>query len=174
MPCPLLKPQPPSTPTMDPHIISALSSLHTRLTRLENSNHLAGKEIHPDKETYQMQSLEILQRFIKELNLRRRSEGLPVLHISNPFMTENVHIKYEIKGPVILTYSTSNAAKRFDIICIFSTEMDDPIKYKIRFTLKPQYRSEDTFKSRGSPEYETIDCRNEQQVVETLLSMYYP
>lgn len=89
-------------------------------------------------------------------------------------MPEYVHIKYEINGPVILTHSTSNAAKRFDIICIFSTEMDDPIKYKIRFTLKPQYRSEDTFKSRGSPEYETIDCRNEQQVVETLLSMYYP
>jgi hypothetical protein len=69
-----------STPTMDPHIISALSSLHTRLTRLENSNHLAGKEIQTDKETYQMQSPERLHRFIKELNVRRQSEGLPILN----------------------------------------------------------------------------------------------
>jgi hypothetical protein len=116
---------------MDPHIISALSSVHTRLTRLENSNHLAGKEIHPDKETYQMKSLETLHRFTKELNDRRQSQGFPKLNISNPFMPETVHVKYEIEGPIILTYSTSNPAKRFGIVCIFSTEMDNPNKYKI-------------------------------------------
>ena len=75
MACPLLKPQPHSTPTMNPHIISHLSSLHTRLTRLEKINHLAGKEIHPDKVTYQMQSLQTLERFIEEVNAMRKNEG---------------------------------------------------------------------------------------------------
>jgi hypothetical protein len=151
MPRPLLKPQPPSTPTMDPHIISALSSLHTRLTRLENSNLLAGKEIHPDKETYQMQSLERLHRFIKELNLRRQSEGLPILNISNPFMPENVHVKYEINGPVILTYSTSNPAKRFDIVCIFLQKWTIQLSTKFNSHLDHSINPKTNLNQGGAP-----------------------
>ena len=154
-------------------MISTLSSLHTRLTRLEKLNHLAGREIHPDKFEYQMQSLETLKRFVDELNIRRQIQGHPKLSVSHPFMTESVHASYEIDGPVMLSYSPTNPARRFGIIAIFSTEMNNPIKYKIRFTVKPHYSSKDAFKSRGSPEYETLDCRNEQEVVENLLLMYF-
>jgi hypothetical protein len=173
MPYALFKHQLPSTPTMDPHMISTLSSLHTRLTRLETLNHLAGREIHPDKFEYQMQSLETLKRFVNELNTRRRIQGLPELSLSKPFTTIRVQNGYDIDGPRIVTYALTNAARRFLIVCIFCTEIDNPIKYKIRFIVKPQYSSKNEFKSRGSPEFETLDCRNEQQVVENLLLMYF-
>jgi hypothetical protein len=173
MPYALFKHQLSSTPTMDQHMISTLSSLHTRLTRLETLNHLAGREIHPDKFEYQMQSLVTLKRYVNELNTRRLIQGLPELSLSRPFTTARVPGGYDIDGPRIVTTAQSDAASRFCVISIFCTEMDNPIKYKIRFILKSQYSSKNEFKSRGSPGYETLDCRNEQEVVENLLLMYF-
>jgi hypothetical protein len=66
-----------------------------------------------------MKSLETLERFMVEGNVRGQNEGLPNSNISTPYFTETLNSKYEIDGPVILTYSSFTLAQRFGIFLYF-------------------------------------------------------
>ena len=118
---------------MNPHIISALSSLHTRLTRLEHPIHLAGKEIPPKDFTYQTKSLETCERFIVERNAGCQNEGLPQakFNILGPYTSETINPKYEIDAQIPFASAVSTPTTRLGAVCVFSTEIGDPFKYRI-------------------------------------------
>jgi hypothetical protein len=116
---------------MNPHIISALSSLHTRLTRLEHPIHLAGREIPPKDFTYQTKSLETFERFIVERNAGCQNEGLPKLNILGPYTSETINPKYEIDAQIPFASAVTTPTTRFSAVCVFSTQIGDPFKYRI-------------------------------------------
>ena len=160
---------------MNEHVLANLSSLHTRLSNLETSIlRLAGIEIPPNDYTHETEALKQLETFVKDLNIRRRAEHTPIFYVSAPMISEILNPRLEIEGPLSIASALTTPASRYGLIGVFSTSVDDPsFKYKIRYMLRPQHTSRDEYKSRGTPEYETVSCRNEQEVCSTLDSMFF-
>ena len=166
---------------MPEHIASILSSLHTRLTLLESTIHLTGRDIPPNQHTNHLkrESLQKLRQDLIDWRFRRQRQGLPVhnIYLDHPEIptSPGVVAAFGTNEPLIyVPQELRVTVRKYFIICIFASEINDPLPYTIKYCLKSEHSSRDRLKARGGFIIESFKCRTAQEVHEALESMLFP
>ena len=167
---------------MNQHIIETLASLHSRLSLLEASMRLSG--ISNWEIEHSQASLELISHTINERNAHLRALNIPHQHYITVGTVEKPSNRYDIAlyGPhdLVLKVDVNNHMRyRYNGIAVKAAKKGDPFQYRIIYSLVSSTNSKDEkYKTRLVYKMifqtETIQCRHENDVIETLESMLYP
>jgi hypothetical protein len=155
-----------------------LTSIHSRLTRLENQIGLGGRK-HDEIFYYEFKSLKKLKTFIDERQWRMVQEQVSVpkrLNVSFPRIPVHSIVSdvFGTNGPIVEVKSEVNEGDKYGLVCVKATPRDNTFKYVIEYTVNRPSSSSEKQSSRSVPQLESVKCRNEEQVVETLESIMFP
>jgi hypothetical protein len=165
---------------MNQHILETLASLHTRLTLLEmRLSGISNGEIE-----HSQASLELISHTIEERNTDLRALNIPHQHYITVGPVEKSKNKYDtaLYGKTdyfVRVQVIASMRNIYNAIAIKASHKGDPFQYRIVYSPVSSHDTRDEkFKARGIYNMifhtETIQCRHEDDVIETLVSMLYP
>ena len=166
---------------MEDHISSILTSFHARLNSLENSVHLAGRDIpESDDMIYGMETLKKLKDYITNWNRRKQLQNqgtLQIIGMSDPKTDSNYNTRYLFgqDPPFVHVWANDpNLEYQTNSISVLCADRKEKFKYRVKYSLRAKFNTRPAFTSRGVSPIENVNCNNEQEVAETLDSLLYP
>ena len=160
------------------HFVDIVTTLHTRLTHLENQVCLEGMK-HDHVFFYEFKMLRALKTFIDEKRWRETQQQARVekkLNVSFPRIPlhSNVMSVFGTNGPIVEVKSEVEEGDRYGLICVKAKPNEAVFRYVIEYTVNSEAPSSDKQSAKRVPNLESVECRNIEQVVETLESMAFP